>query len=602
MSQPNLTLVGKQSPISVDKYRIFDSLFANPTIEDFNANIAVLSELPPSFLDELFKQAGKRLGLDRLTWNRALQEAREGKQPKVIGNLPVVRISKRSLNETTAEVIEILERANATPVIFRRGGTLATVQEDETGQAVIARYDPLKLRSRMARVAAFAAFHKNGGSTLCAPPMDVVHDVLRCEEGAFPALKGIANVPLLHADGTVRTEPGYDAVTETYFRPEPGFKLGTIPDAPTRADAEAAMQFITNEVLCDFPFDDEADQANALALLLTVVLRHAFGLKSPLFALDAPSPGSGKSLLASVAAVLATGDEPAMYALPESEAELRKAITAHLDTGARAVIFDNVTRTLRSSALASVLTCDVWEDRLLGRTERVRLPQQAVWIATGNNMAFDREIARRICRIKIDPRMSHPEKRTQFKRKDQRLIQWVKAERGALVTALLTAARAWILAGRPDGGVPAIGSFDKWAETVGGILANASVRGFLSNLDKVRAEADEESNEWEFLLTWWASRFGEEAITAATLAGWLDDGFPPAMLPQEFGDKETGSFTKRVAKTLARKVGTRFGERELRIERGEPDSHSKVCTWRIAGDLTGLPCEISSGVSAERQK
>ena len=553
-------------------------------------------------LDSAFTTIGDRWNFKRKSFKDAIQQARADKRKTIAGGLPVVQISDRQLNEATGEVLAILEKANDPPTMFRRGNVLATIQQDELGQAVVARYDPFLLRSRLARVAAFAVFHKNGGAMQCAPPMDIVNDVLSCGEGNFPALKGLTNVPPLHMDGTIQTGPGYDATTRLYFHPEPGFSLGSMTDAPVKQDAARAADFIREEILRDFPFAAEADQTNAMGALLSGVLRQSLDFMSPLFAFDAPSPGSGKTLLASAVVAAATGELPAMYSLPETDAEVRKGITTMLDGGARVIIYDNVSRTLRSPALSSVLTAEFWIDRLLGSNKTIKVPQQAVWFVTGNNMSFSREIARRVCRIKIDPQMAHPETRTQFKRKDEELIAWVRAQRGAVVAALLTMAQSWIVAGRPKAQVPSIGSFDRWAQTIGGILEFAGLHGFLGNLHEVRIEADEESSEWEVFLTAWARKFGAQEVTAAMLSDCFHLGEEGrAWLPEELQFGELITLSKRMGKALARKAGTRFGDRELRVERCAPDSHTKVALWRVGGNLEGLFCGVSCGISTVPQ-
>ncbi|MEO8593813.1 MAG: hypothetical protein ABI759_10870 [Candidatus Solibacter sp.] len=569
--------------------KIVMALIANPDAPTFGAHVGVLAALPDKTLNSVFAAIGKSCKMTREKFDSAIKRARMDLEEVTFQGLPIIKVNNRSLNDATKEVIAALEGANTPPVVFRRGDSLVTVRRDQSGAAVMARYDPLLLRSRMARTATFAMYGATGQRTLCAPPMDFVNDVLKCDEGNFPLLKGITNVPPLHANGSVRTEVGYDPATQLYYQTEPGFQLGLVSNHPVRADAERAAIFIKDELLNDFPFASEADLANAFGALLTVVLRPSMHLKAPLITLDSPSPGSGKSLLASAIAAAGTGERPAMYALPDTEPEVRKGITTMVDTGARVVIYDNVSRTVRSPALSSLLTADVWEDRLLGTNTRIKVPQQAVWFATGNNMSFSREMARRVCRIKIDPKMAHPETRTGFKRKDDALVSWVLRERGAVVAALITMTLAWMTAGSPKATVPRIGSFDVWAETIGGILDFAGVKGFLENLTDVRTDADEESEDWEAFLTAWARAYGDAEVSARSIADdFMHKEILAGLLPEELGDPTGVTLGKRLGKALARKAGTRFGQRELRVERGGIDSHTRIGTWRVAGNLDGL--------------
>ena len=79
------------------------------------------------------------------------------------------------------------------------------------------------------------------------------------------------------------------------------------------------------------------------------------------------------------------------------------------------------------------------------------------------------------------------------------LREYVSENRGELLTALLTIATGWYAAGKPKAVVPIVGSFEKWCETIGSILAYAGIEGFLSDLADVQ-EADIEGTQWEMFL------------------------------------------------------------------------------------------------------
>jgi integrase len=126
---------------------------------------------------------------------------------------------------------------------------------------------------------------------------------------------------------------------------------------------------VIDEVLGEFPYDTEASKANAIAALLTPVLRPAIQGPVPLALLDAPQQGSGKSLLANVIGLVATGRPIAMMAATESEEQWRKRITGTLYSGASVITIDNLESQLKSASLANALTSEIWRDRVLGRTE-----------------------------------------------------------------------------------------------------------------------------------------------------------------------------------------------------------------------------------------
>ena len=152
-----------------------------------------------------------------------------------------------------------------------------------------------------------------------------------------------------------------------------------------------------------------------MAAALTPIVRELIDGPTPLFAMDAPTPGTGKGLLAETIGTLVIGTAPAVMSELRNDEELRKRITSVLLAGSPVILFDNVSRRLASGVLAAALTAPIWSDRRLGRNETVTVPNRAVWMATGNNLDLSSEIARRTVWIRIDPRMDRPWERTGFR-------------------------------------------------------------------------------------------------------------------------------------------------------------------------------------------
>lgn len=128
-----------------------------------------------------------------------------------------------------------------------------------------------------------------------------------------------------------------------------------------------------------------ASRAHAWAELLTVVLRDHIDGCVPAFLHDAPSKGTGKSLLARLVSVIATGSDAGLLSKPEDEAEMKKALTATLIEGSRLIVFDNYEGKLNSASLCKVITCREHQDRILGKSTTVTVPMNAVPIITMNN-------------------------------------------------------------------------------------------------------------------------------------------------------------------------------------------------------------------------
>jgi putative DNA primase/helicase len=111
----------------------------------------------------------------------------------------------------------------------------------------------------------------------------------------------------LRPDGSILSEPGYDAATQLYLAPGPGIKLPDIACKPTFDDAHDAL-YALEELFVEFPFVDEVDRSVALSALITPVIRSAIDV-APMHAISAPIYGSGKSFLMNTASAIATGND-----------------------------------------------------------------------------------------------------------------------------------------------------------------------------------------------------------------------------------------------------------------------------------------------------
>jgi hypothetical protein len=248
------------------------------------------------------------------------------------------------------------------------------------------------------------------------------------------------------------------------------------------------------------------------------------------------------------------------------------------------IVFDNVDYPIWSPSLCRALTSRLWEDRILGQSKTVRMPQKAIFVADGNNLRLRGDLPRRCFPINLDPMIARPWERGGFRHKDLR--KWVSDCRGDLLAAILTLAKAWYLAGRPapEKPMPRLGSFEEWAETVGGILAFGGIPGFLENLEKFHLEADVDAPEWETFLKVWGEVFGEEAQTCQEVIEALkNDPLFAATLPGDLGSifQDTKkSFGKSFGRALARIENRPFGNEGLAMQRDGSKNGSLL--WKVA--------------------
>jgi hypothetical protein len=492
--------------------------------------------------------------------------------------------NNRQLRTVTRDVLHALRSFNEPPIVFVRGGALTRVRNDERGRPIVEAMGTDVLRYRIARVANTMRVNQDGAHKAVPPPLDAVRDIAAAGDWPdFPPLEAVVEIPTLRSDGSIHYEPGYDPITRLLHVPARGLEVPEIPDVPDDSDVDQAVKLI-DEALCDFPFDTPSDRANAIAAMLTPIVRPAIDGQVPLALVDAPEPGTGKGLLVNLVSVIATGRPAAMRPLAAHDDEVRKMITSTLAEGPTIVALDNIEDAIRSPSLALVLTSDEWADRLLGRSETVKLPNRATWMATGNNLQVGGDLGRRCYRIRLDARQAKPYSRPASSFRHPDLLDWAQQHRGELIAALLTIARHWYAIGQPDVDVPPLGGFTPWARLAGSVLHHAGIIGFLDNLAQFHAEADRDADEWDAFLTAWRESFGPKVVTVSELAERIDPQVGGPLLrtlPSELANAVgRPGFAKTLGRQLRSKAGRHFGADGLHIvDRGK--DRSKVVRWSV---------------------
>jgi hypothetical protein len=539
-----------------------------------------------------------------------------GKATDGSADLPELIIGDSQLRDVTNQALDaIMQLEGEAPTLFIQSARMVRVGQNEMKRPIVTQMGVVEVKEVLTQTANYYRLRKVAGKddeyekVPLSPPREIAEQILARQAQKpylpFPPLEAIVEIPVMRSDGSILEHPGYDPATRLYYTPRPGIETCQVPCNPSHAQRETALAVIL-EAIGEFPYVDEADLANALALLLTPFLRPAIKRHVPLALVDSPKAGTGKTLLADVVSLLATGTNAAVLTMSDSHEELQKSITALLIEGATIITIDNITGSLQSKHLEAVLTADMWRGRILGQSRMVFVPQRATWLATGNNIKLGGDLVRRCYRIRLDPHVSKPWQREAFTHED--LVGWVSEQREALITAILTLIRGWYAAGQPGAAnLPSLGTFTGWVKLVGSILAYAGVTGFLANQEKLYEEVDEESAQWEAFLQAWIDRYGSAWVRIADIIASINDmqdeeivgstcELPatifaealPETLQLALKEKPT-SFKIRFGKALEKRVDTCFGDNNLRLERSK-DEHSKVSLWRVvAGSAGSLP-------------
>ena len=521
-------------------------------------------------------------------WKRALDLSFDKPESSASsnGHLRTIVVTGRHLREIVSDSWNALTSGDSPSTLFNYGGTPAHIRRDDSRIGI----EPLSaaaLKGRLDRAADFMKWSKDQKRLSPArPPNDVVEDMLALDV-RLPHLSGITGAPVFDEKWKLLDTPGYQPSTHLFFESN-GCHVPPVPDVPSDDDLGRVRSLLLEEWLRDFPFVEESSRSHAIATLLSHVLRNRIDGPVPLFAVDAPTAGSGKSLLVESIGIVATGSSPAAMSLPRKDDDLRKQITSVLLGGSPVVLLDNITHELDSGVLAAALTSRTWSDRLLGKSETVAVPNNCLWIATGNNLQLGSEIVRRTAWIRLDPKIDRPWERTGFKHDP--LGPWVVENRGRLLWALLVLIKRWLAAGSPLWQGRPLGSFESWCRVVGGILDSAAIPGFLDNREELYRHVDQESEEWRaFLQAWW-SEYRDRPVKAAELVPLVrDNDLIPGVFASARDPSNDRSMSLRLGKALSARRDRAYGD--IFIRKPGTDAHQKTGLYSLekAGSVRQSP-------------
>src|SRR5262249_44493596 len=156
-----------------------------------------------------------------------------------------------------------------------------------------------------------------------------------------------------------------------------------------------------NELLTEFPFVDDASRAVTLSMFLTTVLRAAMDA-APMHLSTAPRPGTGKSYLADIVSMVATGERCAVKAFSPSPEETEKRLVGAALMGHPIIALDNCRGILQGDFLCQVTERPLLEVRALGKSDQHRIANAFTLFANGNNVPVADDMVRRTLRNALD--------------------------------------------------------------------------------------------------------------------------------------------------------------------------------------------------------
>jgi hypothetical protein len=365
------------------------------------------------------------------------------------------------------EIVDRAEIALLNTPIYQRGGVLvrsikldkATGEPDDVrraaGSTVLIRVSEAWLVEQMGRVLRWYKVNAKGENKMSDPSPIYAHTLASRGEWRFPPLRGVVTAPTLAIDGRIIEVPGFDAASGLLLDFPPGV-FPPIPIAPTREDAQAALAKLLLP-LRKFPFVDGASKSVALSAMLAGLVRLSLRT-TPLHGYDSPTAGTGKSLLAELVGLLATGVKPPALSQGKSNDEDEKRLSTVLFAGDLVIHIDNCDLPITGDFLCSMLTAETVQARILGQSERRIFPSRALVQASGVNLTLAGDASRRAVICRLDAQVERPDTRV-F---DFDCHAEVLAARPELVVAGLTILRAYRLIGRLEKKLTPMGSFTDW--------------------------------------------------------------------------------------------------------------------------------------------
>ena len=402
-------------------------------------------------------------------------------------------------------------------------------------------------------------------------PKTVAETYLACAPWKVPVLSGIIEAPTLRPDGSILETPGYDRETGLIFCPGE-IAFPPIPQSPTKEDAIKAIEPF-KEVLCGFPFVNDIDFSVNMSAILTGLIRRSIRT-APLHGYSAPKMGSGKSLLADVTAMIATGRPAAAMSQAGSSEEEKKRLLAVLMEGDPVICIDNVERPLGSDSICSILTQEFWKERLLGKNKTITVPTNITFLATGNNLTFQGDLSTRALICMLDPQCERPEER----KFDVNLYRYIPEHRAQLVQSGLAILRAYHIAGQPKQNIPTFGRFEEWSDWVRSALLWIGLADPCESRKRIEDEDPVRANIRALLSNWSAAIKGSVTLKELVLTAKEPGNEALYDALTEFVEDKHGEINQR---QLGRKLKSLQGRIEGGMRLEELGKRQNLILWRV---------------------
>ncbi len=453
------------------------------------------------------------------------------------------------------ETLKSLEQAflQSGVQIYQRGDQLVRPNESNLEGDLIP-VDKHWIWAKASEVCTFKKFNSSAqGLKNAELPLKIAEAYVHLKgDWQVPKLRGIARCPLLRLDGSLLNKPGYDPQTQLLAIFPSEWQLN-FPKLK-REDARQALKEL-RALVVETPFKSEADEAVFFSALLSAINAPTL-LSVLLHFFSGRTPGSGKSLLATLICLIATGLPESVLSWGTNDDESEKRFNSAILSGKQIITIDNIERPLKSDVICSYATQQIAAVRALGNSKLIEVPTTAYIQGTGNNLVIAGDLNRRSLVSLLDPAVERPENRV-FKTNPLKTAQ---EKRFHFIKLCLTVQLAYIQNGCPNCGTSPIGSFENWSKFVRNPLVWAGLPDPCTVMERTRKQ-DPEQELALGLLHAWKARFGSRIMTVKAIISDSNAELQDALAPL----RAQNDFNRTIGHYLSRIEGRIF--EDMRIER-----------------------------------
>jgi len=131
---------------------------------------------------------------------------------------PRICAPELDLEKLTRETWAAIEHVNDPPALFRHGGNMARIEEDDNGIPVVQTVTTNRLRHFLVGVVTWYKL-TNEGEKVCRPDGELIQNLLATPNPELPVLTSIVEAPFFAQDGSLVSQPGHHHRTGTFYAP-----------------------------------------------------------------------------------------------------------------------------------------------------------------------------------------------------------------------------------------------------------------------------------------------------------------------------------------------------------------------------------------------